>query len=411
MNVKWYRNTTLIEDQTYTVDSSTYFCDTQVQAYNKIVITINNMTKANRFLKIYNITDGITRLFFNDELENIEIIEEITNNNKALNINQAELTLLPLTTTGVLFQRTLPFSIYRNGDLYGKFFVESSTSNADKNIYNLKISDYIAILDSQTYLGGIQNNVAVSSLVADILGDIPYTLDATLGAYTVRGYLPILTKREALRQVAFCIGAYVDTSRADTIVINPLPTTESEALDESEILHIDTTQSNIVTTIELNTEKLTTTNASTSEIYNQALNGTEYVMFDSPKFDLTITGGSIVASNCNYAIISGTGGTVVLKGKSYEKIETTQTKQNEFAVSTDLEKSESYSTTLVCNNIDILDYLRFVEYTIKSKFKMGDIKVGDLISLNGKTSRVLSLSYNISQTEIYADAELEAYYE
>ena len=88
MNVKWYRGDTQLENQTYTVDSSIYFCNTPVQAYNKIVITIGNMTKSDRFLKIYNISDGISRQFYNDELENCEIIEQITNNNDALNINE-----------------------------------------------------------------------------------------------------------------------------------------------------------------------------------------------------------------------------------------------------------------------------------------------------------------------------------
>jgi hypothetical protein len=124
-----------------------------VQAYNKIVVTIGNMTRANRFLKVFNIDDGITRTFYNDELVNADIIEEITENNKAININEAQLTILPKTTTGVLFQRTLPISIYRNGELIGKYFVDASTSNTDKSMYNLKLSDYISMLNGQTYLG------------------------------------------------------------------------------------------------------------------------------------------------------------------------------------------------------------------------------------------------------------------
>ena len=42
---------------------------------------------------------------------------------------------------------------------------------------------------------------------------------------------------------------------------------------------------------------------------------------------------------------------------------------------------------------------------------MGTVKVGDLISLNGQTCRVMQLSYDLKQTNIYANAELEAYYE
>lgn len=410
MQVQWYRDDTLLEEQTYTVDSSSYFCDTQVQAYNKIVITIGNMTKASRHLKIFNISDGISRQFYNDELENVEIIEEITSNNKALNINEADLTILPTNTRGVQFQRTLPFEIYRNGVLYGKFFIDTSTSNTYKTLYNLKVSDYIKILESQSYLGGIYTNVTVSSLVADILGDIPYELDAPLGAYTLNGYLPILTKRQALQEIAFATNSFINTTRNNKIIIKPLPTKRYREVYTSEILSIQTTQKNIVTKIQVDTNQLTQKVVEAEEIYKQALNGTDVVIFDSPKYDLSISGGSIVSSNINYAIISGTGSTVTLSGKSYEEITITTEKENEYTVSTDIENIEKYETTLTCNNINILDYLKFVEYKIKSQFKMANTKIGDIIELDNTICRVMQLNYDLKQTEIYADVELEQYY-
>ena len=76
-----------------------------------------------------------------------------------------------------------------------------------------------------------------------------------------------------------------------------------------------------------------------------------------------------------------------------------------------MEKVETYEKTLTCNEINILDALSFVEFKIKSTFEMGDVKVGDLITLNDKDCRVMSLDYTLAQTNIYAQAELEAYYE
>lgn len=410
MNVKWYRDTTLIEDQDYTVDDANYFCDTQVQAYNKIVITIGNMTRANRFLKVFNIDDGITRTFYNDELVNADIIEEITENNQAININEAQLTILPNTTTGVLFQRTLPISIYRNGELVGKFFVDTSTSNTDKSMYKLKLSDYISMLNGQTYLGGLYNNVTVASLVADILGDIPYELDSTLGAYTISGYLGIMNKREALREVAFSTNAIVDTSRVEKLVIKPLPSLASSIVGEDRIINVESTQQNIVTKYTLNTTVLTNTTTSADDLFSGTISGTQMIAFDSPHYNLTISGGTIITSNINYAIISGTGA-VTLKGKAYTEVVNSQSKDNPYAVSSDLEKVETFETTLTCNEINILDVLEFIEFKIKSTFKMEDIKVGDLISLNGKECRVMTLEYTLEQTNIYVVAELEAYYE
>ena len=410
MNVKWYRDTTLLEDETYNVDSSNYFCDTQVSAYNKIVITIGNMQQANRYLKIFNITDGITRQFYNEELENVEIIEQINNNNEALSINEASLKILPANSTGVLFQRTLPFSIYRNDVLYGKFFVNSSTSNADKTLYSIKVDDYIKTLEGQTYLGGLYSNTTASTIIADILGDIPYTLDAGLGAKTITGYLPILNKREALREVAFAINAIIDTSRSNSIIIKPLPTTVTATIGVDKIIDIQTTQQNIVTKIVLQTTLLTTKNASTDNLYSATLNGTTTILFDTPKFDLAITGGTIVDSNINYAIISGTGSTVTLTGKSYQQVVKEESKTNAFTVSTDIEKIETYETTLTCSDA-IINNLTFIEFKIQSKFLMQNVAVGDLLLLNGQTCRVLTLSYNLAQTNIYCTAELEAYYE
>ena len=411
MSVEWYRDTTLLESQTYTVDSANYFCDTQVQAFNKVVITIGNMTKPSRFLKIYNIADGITRQFYNEELENVEIIEQITNNNKAININEASLRILPQNNTGVLFQRTLPFSIYRNDQLYGQFFIKSSTSNTNKTLYSLKVNDYISLLEGQTYLGGLYTNKNVGDLIAEVLGDLPYTLDNTLASKTVSGYLPILDKREALRQIAFTINAIVDTSRSTGIEIRPTPTTVSATLGTDKIYSIETTQENITTKITLETTVLTTKNAETDNIFSERLNGTTYIIFDNPMFNLAITGGTIVDSNCNYAIIQGTGSTVTLTGKEYVQAKMQASKTNPYTVTTDIEKVETYTTTLTCDNENILDNLNFVEYKIKSKFEMGDIKVGDLVSLNGQTCRAMQINYDIAQTNIVCDADLEAYYE
>lgn len=413
MSVEWYRGTTLLTSETYNVDNAMYFCNTPVTAYNKIVITIGNMTRANRYLKIFNITDGISRQFYNDELENVEIIEQITNNVKALNINEASLRILPQSDAGILFQRTLPFSIYRNEVLLGKFFVNTSTSNTDKTLFSVKVNDYISMLEGQSYLGGLYSNATVSSVIADILGTIPYTLDSTLGAKTISGYLPITNKREALRQVAFCVNALVDTSRSTNIIIKPLPTTVARTIPQSEIVSIETTEENITTRIELLTTSLVTKKRTeVDDILTENLRfGTTTVIFDNPMFDLEIRYGEILSSNINYAIIKGNSNyATTLSGKEYQLAEYTTSKSNPYVVTTDVEKLETYQTTLTCDT-PAINNLQFVQYKIKSTFLMRDTKVGDLVNLNGQVARVMSLSYSADQTAIWCKAELEAYYE
>lgn len=410
MTVTWYRDTTQLEQQTYNVDSAMYFCDTPVSVYNKIVISISNMIRPNRYLKIFNIYDGVTRNFYNEEIENLTIIEEINTNNTTLAINQASTTIFPQNSTGVQFQRTLPFMIYRNEVLYGKFFINTSTSNTDKSLYKIKVNDWISILEGQTYLGGLYSSTAVSSIVSELLGDIPYTLDATLGSMTITGYLPILNKREALRQLAFAINAMIDTSRSDKVEIKPLPTTASHTLGKAEIVSIESTQQSITTKYSLKVKTLATTTTDAEELFNGTISGNTAVTFLSPMYDLQITGGTIVSSNINYAIITGSGA-VTLTGKSYEINESQYEKTNSYTISSDIEKVQNFNTTIVSDVTTMLNNLHFVEYKIKSKFKMGTVQVGDIISLNGTTCRVIRLSYDITQTNIYCLAEMEAYYE
>ena len=410
MTVTWYRDTTQLEQQTYNVDSALYFCDAQVSAYNKIVIVINNMIRPNRYLKIFNIYDGVTRNFYNEEIENLSIIEEINSNNTTLAINQGTTTILPQSITGVQFQRTLPFMIYRNEVLYGKFFISTSTANSDKSLYKIKVNDWISILEGQTFLGGIYNGTAVSTVISSLMGDVPYTLDATLGAKTLTGYLPILNKREALRQIAFAINAMIDTSRSDKVEIKPLPSSASGSFGKADIVTIETTQQNITTKYVLNVKGLATKTQDAEELFNGSISGATTILFDSPMYDLSITGGTIVSSNINYAIITGSG-TVVLTGKQYDIIESQYEKNNNYAIITDIEKSQTFNTTLITDTTTMLNNLHFVEYKIKSRFKMGTAKVGDIISLNGTTCRVIKLSYDLAQTEIYCQAELEAYYD
>lgn len=410
-NVKWYRDTTLLEDQTYTCDNAQYFCSTPVVAYNKIVATFSNMTKASRLLKIYNIYDGISRNFFNEEIQNLEIIEDLNANSEAIAINEATVDLIPNDTTGVFFQRTLPFKIYRGDDLYCYFFINKSSSNYNNTKYSIRVDDLIHVLDGQTYLGGIYNGTTASSLIADILGDLPYTLDASLGSKTITGYLPICTKREALSQVAFCINAKIDTSRSENIVIEPLSTTVARTITDAEILDIQVTQENIVTQNVLNVDTIYQKTASAEDLFNGAISGTQYITFDEPKYNLVATNCTIQASGANWCILTGSSANAKLTGKAYEHSMSTYTKSNTYVVSTDLEKTETFETTLTWNSATLIDSIPFIEFKIRAKFLMGTSKVGDLVNIGDYTARIKTLSYNIAQTNIYADAELEVYYE
>lgn len=412
MNIKWYRDDALILENDYTLDSADYFAEQVATAYNKVVITISNMTKADRFLKIFNINDGLIRTFFNEELENVEIIEDLNVNSEEIAINEASISLIPQTTAGIFFQRTLPFKVYRDETLYGNFFITSSTSNTNKTKYKINTADYISVLDNQTYLGGMYNEVTVASLIADIMGDVPYRLETALGNKTISGYLPISTRREALAQVAFACLGMVDTSRSEVIEIKSLPTTILRTIQPSEIISIQTTQENVTTQYTLNVQQYYQGRGTSSDdIFSGRLRGTQYITFNEPMYNLNAENATITSQSVNWCILNADSNFASLTGKKYQSSVKTYEKQNSIVVSTDVQKVQTFETSLVWDSEALINYLPFIEYRVKAKFLMNNSKVGDLVSIDGHTARITRLTYDLKQSNIYCDAELEAYYE
>lgn len=369
------------------------------------------MTKPNRFLKIFNIYDGTTRNFYKEEIENLEIIEQVNPSNKELSINEATTVILPQNTKGVQFQRTLPLNIYKNGVLFGRFFINTSKSNTYKTVFKINAEDYINILEDQVYMGERYANTLVSTVISNILGDIPYDLDSELGEKRIYGFLPITDKRDALKQIAFAIDALIDTSRSDVIKIKPLPTTVSATIGKDKIVSISRIEKNITTEYDLEVTDLSEITSTRDVIFNDTITEDTTIIFNTQYSQLQITGGTIVSSNINYAIISGNG-TVTLTGIPFNFVSNTYKKINQYTSSTDIIRREVYSSTLRLSNINTkLNNMKFVKYEIESVFKMDDVKVGDIVMLDGEKCRIKELSYDVTQTNIYSKAKCEVYYE
>lgn len=106
----------------------------------------------------------------------------------------------------------------------GQFYLED-WSNRSENVKEFVCVDILGILDKYTYLGGIWlTAITVGELVADVLESIGvgYDIDPDLAAVELTGWLPIMTAREALQQIAFAAGAYVLSARNDSIVMGRL---------------------------------------------------------------------------------------------------------------------------------------------------------------------------------------------
>lgn len=218
INIKWYQDNTLLEDEDFTVNDVEYFCEKLVNRYNKVIITFNSTNKPYRFLKLENIIFGTGRIFDETSLRSVELLEDVSLTSEELKMNTLDFTLKNDNAVEFTFQKTQPLKFYRDDVLLGAFFMDVATRKSDR-LYEIRTFDYIGVIDKMIFEGETYNNAFVSTIVSDILGSIPYTLETALGNKRLTGTIEQCTVREALMQVTFAINAIVDCSRSETIKI------------------------------------------------------------------------------------------------------------------------------------------------------------------------------------------------
>lgn len=206
----------------------------------------------------------------------------------------------------------------------GTFYL-SDWENTSDTLASFTAVDAIGLLDSAPFNGGVYNTT-VGNLAAEVLDGYEYELDAALAAESISGYLPMDTRRTALQQIAFAVGAVVDCSRSDKIKIFPAPERSSGLItyqrkfsDGNKV-----TLKPLITGVSVTAHRYTA-GAETEELYKDELvAGTHQITFSSPALadSLAVTGGTLVERGTNYCNVTvTTPGEVVVTGQKY--IETT----------------------------------------------------------------------------------------
>lgn len=410
LNIKWYQNETLLAQQDFAPDRSAYTCLREVSAYNKLVITFRKTALPYRFLKLGGVIYGQTRVFGEEELRRVNLFQAASVISEELEINTCDLTLSSKDPVPFLFQRKQPMEIYHDGVLQGVFYV-SASKRVGPAIYEIETTDAVGLLDEENHLGGIYADKRVDGLAAEILGPNAYDLDPSLAGKTVTGWLPIATRRENLAQLAFAVGAVVDTSGSDVIRIYPVRSGVTADFDAARIYagsDIDTAA--LVTGVEVTAHKYTAGTES-KELFRDTLTGQAMVTFGEPVSDLSISGGTLLEHNANYAVLSGTGGVVTLMGKPYQH--TTRTVKVE---KSDLQASEVVNVyqvtdaTLVGDGNAMEVAQRVYDYcqrreTVNAQLVLADERPGDVVTVQTefdgvKEGTILSLDIDLARKRI-----------
>ncbi len=367
MNIHWWRDaeeiSTDLGEMDFTPDNAFYFCRNKVENYNRVVITFYAVNMPKNRLKLRVIDYGYGTFFYGDELRNVKLIQEIDPISTQISINTADFTLDSKTDMEYSFQAKQPLSVYFNGQLKATTFVKKSTRKA-KRLWSIQSEDYIGLLDSIPYYGGIYTNENAVKLLTDIftVAKVPYSIDGFADA-TVTGYIPYTTCRNALMQVAFAIQAVVDTSNSEVVKVFALEDSVKQTVPLNRIMQGQNfTDDETVTGVEVavHTYKSIT---ETVNVYEASESGTGeniFVKFSEPLHDLTIANGSFAVdekgnelNHTNYAVINANA-ECILQGQKYEHTTQTRRENNPVVLASDPEKiiSVENATLVSDNNID-----------------------------------------------------------
>lgn len=387
LSIKWLRITdegiTTLDEKEYNPDNAFYFCRNFVENYNKVVITFYSFNMPKNRLKLRVIDYGYGTFFYGDELRGVKLIQEIDPISTQISINTADFTLDSKSDMEYSFQAKQPLSVYFNGQLKATTFVKKSTRKA-KRLWSIQSEDYIGLMDSMPFYGGIYNNKNVVELLNDIFEwqeetqttKIPYKLDEVFANETVTGYIPFTTRRDALMQVAFAIQAVVDTSNVDYVNVYKLTADDEFSQEPIPLNRIMQGQNfadaETVTGVEVATHSYKPI-TKTIDVYDATESGTGqniFVKFSEPLHNLKIgemqldindneyfvendSVGEILSYGANYAIINANEN-LILRGQKYEHTTQTKRKDNPVVLKTEMEKiiAVENATLISSNNID-----------------------------------------------------------
>lgn len=360
INIKWYRDNEIISDKDFQPNSANYFCANAVDYYNKIVVKFYSLNMPQNRLKLHSIEYGYGAEFSGDELKNVRVIQEISPLSDEMAVNTADFDLISNRGIEFSFQDRQSVEIYFNGALRAKTFIKDFKRKS-KTQWSISTEDYIGLLETVPFGGGIYENVVAIELLKNVLNTakVPYTIqDGIFDGIKISGYIPFTNCREALMQVAFAMGALVDTSNREDIYISSLNQELSQNIPLSRIIQGQNFKTETkMTAFELTGHEYKKTDK-IRVLYEAEKSGSGeniFVKFTEPTYDLSITNGELVKQGTNYAIINADGN-CVLRGKSYEHIQFAKRKTNPLVLTTDVENVISIkdATLVSSNNIDNL---------------------------------------------------------
>lgn len=270
INIKWFKEDTLLSEADFVPDSLKYFCAKQVENYNKIVITLKSMSLPYRRAKINHIVFGLRREFDMTELRSVSITNEIGLISEEVPTSKLNWTLDSDADVGFMFQLKQPVYARNNDTLIGAYYIDNFTRSA-ATVYTIECIDAFGVLNESMFAGGIYNNKSAKTILREIIGtDFEIVYD-NVEDIELSGIIESGTKRDAIQQVLFAWGVCASTDGRQNIRIFSLDITPKEFTEDDIFSGVTMDVSSLVTQVSVTAHTYTE-----DESGNVEVNGKKY---------------------------------------------------------------------------------------------------------------------------------------
>lgn len=422
LEIQWWRSGDVIHTQEFQPDRWQYFCQAEVRNFDLVTITFKQMSAGYRFLKLQSLTYGITRVFDSEECFSADLCQDTDLLSDTVSVNTLDFVLRNKSAINFLFQRRQLLQAKYGTELMGVYYI-SNSEKVGRNRYEIHAVDLVGLAEmASDHYGGYYDGIRADALVAEILGDsIPWTMDEDLAGTLLYGHLPIASRRDNLQQVAFALSAMVCTGHRNFIEITRPTNTLRGSFDNPKGYENGSISSGTLVTSVSVTAHSYELSAESTNLYDNVLDGETTLEFSEPVANLEITGGVILESNANRAVIQGTGAKVLLTGYEYKHIKQVYTKDNPLKNANDAENAVSYSDMTLVSPHNVAQVLaacyayNLRQDTIKGKVLTTAERPGDYVEIltdadGVKRGHLLSMDY-VASTKLAADAVIVADYE
>lgn len=212
------------------------------------------------------------------------------------------------------FARNTPLKWLYDGLQKGIFYLQE-VERIGPARYSMYATSAIGILTEGIHYGGIYNGQTAQTVISDICGTIPFSIQNKYKDIKLYGWLPVSTPRDNLVQVLIAIGAWVKTDLNGVLRIEGLWDGISENINQDYLLKGSKISKTAKITQVVVTEHQYVEGGEQTSLFEGVTAQGDIITFRDPMYSLSAQGFSILERGSNYAKLSGGSGK--LTGRAY----------------------------------------------------------------------------------------------